>query len=69
MSTFHLSRRSVLAGTAAVAAVVSLPLIPGQAGAVTPAKGGYRWRNVVQGGTGADRYPSTITSGWTSGNR
>ncbi|MFH8662574.1 WD40/YVTN/BNR-like repeat-containing protein [Streptomyces afghaniensis] len=52
MSTFHLSRRSVLAGTAAVAAVVPLPSIQGRAAAATPAKGGYRWRNVVQGGTG-----------------
>ncbi|MZF89741.1 sialidase family protein [Streptomyces sp. SID5643] len=52
MSTFHLSRRSVLAGTAAVAAVVSLPPIQGRATAATPAQGGYRWRNVVQGGTG-----------------
>ncbi|MFI6807256.1 WD40/YVTN/BNR-like repeat-containing protein [Streptomyces luteogriseus] len=52
MSTFHLSRRSVLAGTAAVTAVVSLPLGQGQAAAVTPATGGYRWRNAVQGGTG-----------------
>ncbi|MFE5754999.1 1,4-beta-glucanase [Streptomyces massasporeus] len=52
MSAFHLSRRSVLAGTAAVTAVVSLPPIQGQAAAVPPAKGGYRWRNAVQGGTG-----------------
>jgi photosystem II stability/assembly factor-like uncharacterized protein len=55
MSTFHLSRRSVLAGTAAVAAVVSLPVTQGHAAAVPPAaaaKSGYRWRNAVQGGTG-----------------
>ncbi|MFJ4280776.1 WD40/YVTN/BNR-like repeat-containing protein [Streptomyces massasporeus] len=52
MSTFHLSRRSVLAGTAAVAAVVTLPSVQGQAAAATPATGGYRWRNAVQGGTG-----------------
>ncbi|MFD6172229.1 1,4-beta-glucanase [Streptomyces coeruleorubidus] len=53
MSTFHLSRRSVLAGTAVAAAVVSLPLTQGRAQATaTPAKNGYRWRNAVQGGTG-----------------
>ncbi|PNG19688.1 sialidase family protein [Streptomyces cahuitamycinicus] len=53
MSTFQLSRRSVLAGTAVAAAVVSLPLTQGRAQATaTPAKNGYRWRNAVQGGTG-----------------
>ncbi|WP_406054755.1 1,4-beta-glucanase [Streptomyces sp. NBC_01077] len=55
MSTFHLSRRSVLAGSAAVAAVVSLPAVSGQAQAAAPAavaKSGYRWRNAVMGGTG-----------------
>lgn len=52
MSTFHLSRRSVLAGTAVAAAAVSLPLTQGRAQAAAPAKGGYRWRNAVQGGTG-----------------
>ncbi|MGW0465525.1 1,4-beta-glucanase [Streptomyces sp. NPDC003027] len=55
MSTFSLSRRSVLAGSAAAAAVVSLPAVSGQAQAATPvavAKSGYRWRNAVMGGTG-----------------
>ncbi|MFD5838387.1 1,4-beta-glucanase [Streptomyces collinus] len=53
MSTLHLSRRSVLAGTAVAAAAVSLPLTQGRAqAAATPAQSGYRWRNAVQGGTG-----------------
>ncbi|MGO4749076.1 twin-arginine translocation signal domain-containing protein, partial [Streptomyces sp. 2MCAF27] len=55
MSTFHLSRRSVLAGSAAAAAVVSLPTVSGQAQAEAPAavaKSGYRWRSVAMGGTG-----------------
>ncbi|MEU6183764.1 1,4-beta-glucanase [Streptomyces coeruleorubidus] len=53
MRTFHLSRRSVLAGTAATAAVAALPMVQGSAQAAVPAAGGaYRWRNVVQGGTG-----------------
>ncbi|CAM5267510.1 sialidase family protein [Streptomyces coeruleorubidus] len=53
MSTFHLSRRSVLAGTAVAAAAVSLPLAQGRAQATaTPAKNGYRWRGAAQGGTG-----------------
>jgi photosystem II stability/assembly factor-like uncharacterized protein len=53
MHASSLSRRAVLAGTAAAAAAVSLPLTQGRAqAAATPAKGGYRWRNVVQGGTG-----------------
>ncbi|MFF8936829.1 WD40/YVTN/BNR-like repeat-containing protein [Streptomyces paradoxus] len=53
MHASRLSRRTVLAGTAAAAAAVSLPLAQGVAqAAVTPAKRGYRWRNVVQGGTG-----------------
>ncbi|MEU9571717.1 1,4-beta-glucanase [Streptomyces massasporeus] len=53
MSTFHLSRRSVLAGTAVAAAAVSLPQAQGRArAAATAATGGYRWRNAVQGGTG-----------------
>ncbi|MFF8230816.1 beta propeller repeat protein [Streptomyces caelestis] len=53
MRTFHLSRRAVLAGTAATAAVATLPMVQGRAqaadSAATPA---YRWRNAVQGGTG-----------------
>ncbi|MER7405297.1 1,4-beta-glucanase [Streptomyces sp. NPDC000070] len=53
MSTFHLSRRAVLAGTAATAAVAGLPVLQGHAQAAVPAAAGaYRWRNVVQGGTG-----------------
>ncbi|WP_156724880.1 sialidase family protein [Streptomyces apocyni] len=60
MSTSNLRRRSVLAGSAAAAAVVSLPTLAGQARAaareaVAPAaaaKCGYRWRNAVMGGTG-----------------
>ncbi|MGA5141578.1 WD40/YVTN/BNR-like repeat-containing protein [Streptomyces azureus] len=53
MSTFHLSRRAVLAGTAAAAAVATLPVLQGRAQAAVPAAGGaYRWRNAVQGGTG-----------------
>lgn len=51
MRTLHIGRRAVLAGTAAAAA--SLPLGRGRArAAATPVKSGYRWRNVVQGGTG-----------------
>ncbi|MEU6912622.1 1,4-beta-glucanase [Streptomyces olindensis] len=47
------SRRAVLAGTAAAAALTAVPLLPGRAHAAVPATGGaYRWRNVVQGGTG-----------------
>jgi hypothetical protein len=55
MSMFRLSRRSVLAGSAAAAPVVSLPTVSGQAQAAAPAavaKSGYRWRGVVMGGTG-----------------
>jgi photosystem II stability/assembly factor-like uncharacterized protein len=53
MHASSLSRRAVLAGTAVAAAAVSLPLTQGRAqAAATPAKGGYRWRNAVQGGTG-----------------
>ncbi|WP_405672944.1 1,4-beta-glucanase [Streptomyces sp. NBC_01530] len=54
-SRFHLSRRSVLAGSTAAAAAVSLPAVSGQAHAAAPAavaKSGYRWRNAVMGGTG-----------------
>ncbi|MEV3971907.1 1,4-beta-glucanase [Streptomyces sp. NPDC050698] len=53
MHASSLSRRAVLAGTAAAAAAVSLPLTQDRAHAAAAAgKGGYRWRNVVQGGTG-----------------
>ncbi|MFI8171549.1 1,4-beta-glucanase [Streptomyces sp. NPDC085931] len=43
------SRRTVLAGAAAVTALSGVPLLPGRAHAAGEA---YRWRNVVQGGTG-----------------
>lgn len=59
MRTLHISRRAVLAGTAAAAA--SLPLSQGRAqAAATSAKSGHRWRNVVQGGfiTGVLFHPS-----------
>jgi hypothetical protein len=53
MHASSLTRRAVLAGTAVAAAAISLPLTQGRAqAAATPAKGGYRWRNAVQGGTG-----------------
>ncbi|MEU5394421.1 1,4-beta-glucanase [Streptomyces tibetensis] len=53
MRASSLSRRAVLAGTAAAAAAVSVPLTPGRAqAAATPEQSGYRWRNAVQGGTG-----------------
>ncbi|MEV8564997.1 1,4-beta-glucanase [Streptomyces sp. NPDC051322] len=48
------SRRAVLAGTAAAAALTAVPFLPGrahaaEAGADSP---NYRWRNAVMGGTG-----------------
>ncbi|OSP40223.1 1,4-beta-glucanase [Streptomyces sp. 13-12-16] len=50
MFASSLSRRAVLAGAAAVAAVAGAPALAGQASAAgAPA---YRWRNVVIGGTG-----------------
>ncbi|MFE7901099.1 WD40/YVTN/BNR-like repeat-containing protein [Streptomyces sp. NPDC057424] len=56
MRTSHLSRRAVLAGTAAAAALTSVPFLPARSyaaesapGAATPA---YRWRTAVMGGTG-----------------
>ncbi|AMW13186.1 1,4-beta-glucanase [Streptomyces qaidamensis] len=52
MRTFHLSRRAVLAGTAAAAAVTALPMTQGRAQAAASAETAYRWRNAVQGGTG-----------------
>ncbi|MEU5216830.1 1,4-beta-glucanase [Streptomyces sp. NPDC020807] len=55
MSRFHLSRRSVLAGSAAAAAAVSLPAVPAQARNAAPSAAdatGYRWRTAVMGGTG-----------------
>ncbi|MGW0986178.1 1,4-beta-glucanase [Streptomyces sp. NPDC002486] len=51
MCAFHLTRRSVLAGTAAAAAITALPAGQGRAQAA-PAGTRYRWRNAVQGGTG-----------------
>ncbi|MGC2998972.1 1,4-beta-glucanase [Streptomyces sp. G35A] len=49
-----LSRRAVLAGTAATAALAAVPLAPGHAQAAEGAASApaYRWRNVVIGGTG-----------------
>ncbi|WP_217213227.1 sialidase family protein [Streptomyces sp. AC550_RSS872] len=49
------SRRVVLAGTAATAALTAVPFLPGQALAAAPtatAASAYRWRNAVIGGTG-----------------
>ncbi|MGW0499583.1 WD40/YVTN/BNR-like repeat-containing protein [Streptomyces sp. NPDC003007] len=52
MRTFHLSRRAVLAGTAATAAVAALPMAQGRAQAAASAETAYRWRTAVMGGTG-----------------
>ncbi|MGW1612429.1 1,4-beta-glucanase [Streptomyces sp. NPDC002285] len=47
------SRRTVLTGTAAAAALTALPSLAGQASAAEPAAGqAYRWCNAVMGGTG-----------------
>ncbi|WP_133917112.1 exo-alpha-sialidase [Streptomyces sp. NBC_00582] len=46
----HVTRRTVLAGTAAAAALTALPAV--QARAATGATPAYRWRNAVIGGTG-----------------
>lgn len=49
------SRRAVLAGTAAAAALTTLPSLAGSASAAEPAAAAgqaYRWRNAVMGGTG-----------------
>ncbi|MDO0931238.1 1,4-beta-glucanase [Streptomyces sp. DG2A-72] len=51
MRTSRPSRRTVLAGTAAAAALTSLPVLAGPARAAESATG-YRWRNAVMGGTG-----------------
>ncbi|MFJ7074400.1 1,4-beta-glucanase [Streptomyces sp. NPDC098781] len=48
MRTSRPSRRTVLAATAAAAALTAVPFAPGVAQAAT----GYRWRNAVIGGTG-----------------
>jgi hypothetical protein len=51
MHASPLSRRAVLAGTAAAAALTSLPTLAGPARAAESATApAYRWRNVVQGG-------------------
>ncbi|MFC8094788.1 1,4-beta-glucanase [Streptomyces sp. NPDC057301] len=56
MRTSQPSRRTVLAGTAAAAALTAVPSIAGQASAAQPgaaaAGQAYRWRNAVMGGTG-----------------
>ncbi|WP_328878891.1 WD40/YVTN/BNR-like repeat-containing protein [Streptomyces sp. NBC_00299] len=56
MRTSKPSRRTVLAGTAAAAALTAVPSIAGQASAAEPdaaaAGQAYRWRNAVMGGTG-----------------
>lgn len=51
MLTSRLSRRAVLAGTAAAAALTTVPSLQGsaEAASVTPT---YRWRQVAIGGTG-----------------
>jgi len=54
MYASRLSRRAVLAGTAAAAALTAVPLLPGRAHAAGAADAApaYRWRNAVIGGTG-----------------
>ncbi|WNZ08330.1 1,4-beta-glucanase [Streptomyces sp. 11x1] len=56
MRTPHPTRRTVLAGTAAAAALTTLPALTAQAHATEARSGstagGYRWRNAVIGGTG-----------------
>ncbi|WP_217234585.1 sialidase family protein [Streptomyces sp. AC555_RSS877] len=53
MHASSLSRRAVLAGTAAAAALTAIPVGQGYAyGAEAQVAPAYRWRNVVQGGTG-----------------
>ncbi|ELS56902.1 exo-alpha-sialidase [Streptomyces viridochromogenes] len=54
MHASRLSRRAVLAGTAAAAALTGLPSLAGPASAAEPAAAGqaYRWRTAVMGGTG-----------------
>ncbi|MET8166771.1 1,4-beta-glucanase [Streptomyces sp. NPDC005329] len=48
----HVTRRTVLAGTAAAAAITALPAGQGLARAAGTAAPAYRWRNAVIGGTG-----------------
>ncbi|MDQ0686593.1 photosystem II stability/assembly factor-like uncharacterized protein [Streptomyces achromogenes] len=54
MHATPLSRRTVLAGTAAAAALTALPVVQGRAEAAegVTAAPAYRWRNAVIGGTG-----------------
>jgi photosystem II stability/assembly factor-like uncharacterized protein len=55
MHPSHPRRRTVLAGTAAAAALTTLPSLAGRAQAAEPTAttaATYRWRNVVIGGTG-----------------
>ncbi len=53
MHASSLSRRAVLAGTAAAAALTAIPVGQGRAySAEAAAAPAYRWRNAVQGGTG-----------------
>jgi hypothetical protein len=58
MLASRLSRRAVLAGTTAAAALTAVPLLPGRAHAAEAeveaesAAPAYRWRNAVIGGTG-----------------
>ncbi|QUC56969.1 1,4-beta-glucanase [Streptomyces sp. A2-16] len=52
MLTSGPSRRAVLAGTAAAAAITVVPSFPGVATAADSAAPSYRWRQVVIGGTG-----------------
>ncbi|MDK1344240.1 1,4-beta-glucanase [Streptomyces sp. 378] len=56
MCTSPLSRRAVLAGTAAAAALTSVPFLPARSYAAESAPGAatsaYRWRTAVMGGTG-----------------
>ncbi|MEU2333761.1 1,4-beta-glucanase [Streptomyces sp. NPDC013172] len=47
-----LSRRTLLAGTAAATALTALPTLTAPAHAAEPEPQAYRWRNVVIGGTG-----------------
>ncbi|MGC9541192.1 hypothetical protein, partial [Streptomyces sp. UG1] len=57
MPTPHPSRRAVLAGTTAAAALSAVPFVPARAQAAesksgTSATPAYRWRTAVMGGTG-----------------
>lgn len=53
MHASPLSRRAVLAGTAAAAALTAVPgVLQGRAYGAEGAAPAYRWRNAVQGGTG-----------------